>query len=229
VKGLDRIPRVDELSQCYRILQSGASSISPSAYALWSQWSRFDPRLAEQWIGRIVQDWRRLNPWELGLALQDQPWPAAAGALLSQARDLLIPGESRGVFQSWVDCVMSGIGPAHGEQFFIGLRALGGAAMRADAELTLTSYQEWGYLGREVLINKARPGQVTLVAPSIRRRALDELVREASKQGKALRISEYIAKLNGCVGRRQAELDLRAHPALKALGRTRGRRYRVTS
>ena len=157
MKGLVYLPQLKVLEQAYRKIQTAPESISESDLALWSQWTRFDPRLGEQWISTVIERWRSLSPLKLNEALRSQPWPAAAGPLFEQARVFWDWNrEERRLFQSWCRLVMSGICPAQWEQYFIGLRAIAGEAMRRDAYAPLRTYTRWGYLGREVLLNKAR-------------------------------------------------------------------------
>jgi hypothetical protein len=116
---------------------------------------------------------------------------------------------------------MSGFAPAEGEQFFIGLRAFGGEAMRLDAERSLATYLRWGYLGREILVNKAsqRERVRTLLPLDARRRILEGLIRKFTR----LTVGDYLEAVGGGLSRRQAELDLRRCPRLLGRGRTRGR------
>jgi hypothetical protein len=227
MKGLHAIPSETELMLAYARLQGDESvPIAPAELALWSQWSRFDPRLAEQCVESIGRAWKRIPPVELHELLVRQPWPAAFGVWVEHITVFKpVPLADRALFQTWADCVMAGIQPAEYEQFFIGLRALGGPAMRADATLALEPYLRWGYLGREILINKfvMEPQGKTLVPARARRAALDELIRARRR----LTLRDYRDALGGWVSSRQAEYDLAAHPRLLARGRTKARIYWV--
>jgi hypothetical protein len=232
VKGLTSIPTVSDLSEAYRKLQGGleaVSAISIEEWALWSQWSRFDPRLAEQWIAGLVSRWKTIAPTALNEALRALPWPAAAGVLLDQAHAYEFHGDAPGtqrLFQDWSRCVMSGVEPAEGELFFLGLRAFAGDAMRQDAVRALKPFRRWGYFGRELLVNKAasRRGR-TLVPSEVRRQVLEELLRSRPR----ISVRDYMESLDWAVSRRQAELDLQKFRKLRAFGNTRNRFYRLKS
>lgn len=227
MKGLVSIPGTTELARAYGQMQAG-HPVSCGELALWSQWSRFDPRLAEQCVAHVCRHWRGLLPAELRECLLRQPWPPAMGVLLEQAREFgrITPAQDAPVFGAWISCVMVGVEPARGEQFFIGLRALGGEAMRKDAYLALEPYRRWGYLGCEVLLNKAvlaLAGERTLIPARVRRAVLDELIECRPR----ITARDYREALEGWVSARQAELDLCAHPRLRPVGRARARIYRV--
>lgn len=228
MRGLIKIPSEKELLAAYRQLQAPARAAKPpsvSSLALWSQWSRLDPRLAEILTAFLGANWSRIPPIEFHQALRSQPWPAAGCVLLEQIRSLEPPEDP--LFERWYDCVTSGIEPAHHELFFIGLRKFGGRLMRSDAEIPLTPYLRWGYLGREVLRTKSArfQGAVTWVAPETRKRVLDDLI--ARRRGGRITVQDYETALGGWVSRRQAQRDLSAHPRLKPRGRTRGKWYSI--
>lgn len=225
MKGLSSVPSLRDLERAYRKLQSDLESISIAEWALWSQWSRFDPRLAEQWISGLSKQWRDVSPLLLNESLRSHPWPAAAGVLLEQAWVYWDGSqEEKTLFRAWSRCVMSGVEAAPNELFFIGLRAFAGEAARRDAIESLKPYRKWGYYGRELLVNKALARKKrTLASPGVRRRKLEELLKSRSR----ITVGDYIDCLGGAVGRRQAELDLQKTPRLKPIGQTQGRFYRA--
>lgn len=224
--GLEAIPGQRDLLGTYERIQAGIP-LSVPELALWSQWARFDPRLGEQWIGVVLRDWRGISAIDLNRELLSQPWPAAVGVLLEQALAFgPWPAPERRLFRDWSRLVMSGVAAVDGAgQFFIGLRAFGGQAMRRDAENALKPYLRWGYLGKEVLRNKASSAaKSSTTAPrELRDRILGELIRA----GRSFSVSDYLAALGFCVSRRQAELDLRGDPRLEWRGHTRSRVYRA--
>ncbi len=225
MKGLVVIPSIELLATAYGKLQSGFK-IEISELALWSQWARLDPRLAEQWVDHLEKNWREISPLEFRTAALKQPWPASVGLLLEHA---LLLGRDRkkfgaqALFRAWCGLVTEGMTRADDEQFFVGLRAFAGKAMIEDAVASLKLYRKWGYLGREILFNKAalriEAAPRTLLSVSARRQKLDEFLDARQR----LTTREYRELLGGCVGVRQAEVDLASHPRLKPVGRTRGR------
>jgi hypothetical protein len=225
MKGLEKIPSVDDLRAAYDRM-----TVAPTApeVVLWAQWARFDPRLAEQLVLLFAHNWKSWNACTLHEELQNVPWPAAFGVLAEQALAVrLIPSKDRAIFRKWCDLVLTGVLPASGEQFFIGLRKVGGKQMRLDAEFPLQAYRKWGYLGRDLLLNKAS-GQAailnrTLVPATVRKHGLGRLMEER----KRLTVEDYRKALDYRVSRRQAELDLTREKRLTPVGQTRGRFYRV--
>lgn len=156
--GLKRIPQLQDLEEAYGLLQSAArnqSVIAPKKLALLSQWTRFDPRLGEQLVSHLGQSWRKLEPLNLNKELCRQPWPPAMGVILLKVLNYSITKSNRPLFKQWTSLVMQGIKPACNEQFFIGLRSLGGPLMLEDVLRSHKSYRRWGYFGREHLLNKA--------------------------------------------------------------------------
>lgn len=227
--GLTQLPSQEQLGAAYQRLQDPQAQITLEQWALWSQWSRLDPRLAEQWITAISQQWRSIPPAQLNGALQKQPWPAAAGVLLEQGHGFYQASKTeRRLYLRWCRCVMSDVRPACDEQYFMGMRAFAGEAMRQDAALALRPYRRWGYLGREILRNKASQGLLTgrgltWAPPALRRQVLEALLRTRPR----ITIQDYRAALGGAVGRRQAELDVAQYNGLRAVGKTRNRIYVV--
>ena len=54
--GLAKIPSAHQIQAVYTRFQERAGlPVSEPEFALWSQWSRFDPRLAEQWVEAVAR------------------------------------------------------------------------------------------------------------------------------------------------------------------------------
>ena len=66
-------------------------------------------------------------------------------------------GLSKGLksFSQWSGQVMKGIPPAGGELFFIGLYGVGTKMALREVEAAHLTYKNWGYFGRDLMINKA--------------------------------------------------------------------------
>ena len=229
MKGLGKIPSQSDLRQIYEKLQTNPSGITLSELALWSQFARFDPRLAEQWVAHLRGNWIRVPSEEFRILVSQQPWPQAAAVLLEfiALSTTSFADEQRKSFSHWLKSSTSGIGPLMdtGEQYFIGHRSFGGKMMAQDVEYRLEPYRKWGYSGREVLYNKAQPGRLTLNSAETRRRVLEGLLKTRQR----LTVADYRGALGGWVSVRQAELDLSKTPRLQPRGSTRGRFYVVTS
>ena len=224
MKGLLKIPDVKDLSQVYRTFQNQTTAAAPKQLALWSQWSRFDPRLAEQWTAHCAKYWRSLPSAMLNQEFRLQSWPAVAGVLLTQSRDFHLKTRTeKKSFNLWLRSVLEGIQPASPpELFFIGTRSLGGNEAKLDACRSLKTYTDFGYLGRDILKNKSEAFiATTSISCAVRLNVLRQLMRDKNR----FRVADYRAVLDGQVTVRQAEKDLQESPHLQAVGNTRGRFY----
>lgn len=241
MKGLELIPGPDQLARAYARLQapapsaSGGEALDCGELALLAQWARFDPRLAEQLVAHLARHWSALSPQALHDALARQPWPAAMGVLLEQAAlSQGVSAADRKRVREFAELVLEGLVRGEGASFFIGTRAFGGKLARLDAELATRPYLRWGFLGRELLFNKAQAKsaaagrEVTLVSRARRGQVLTQLIEERRQAGRSLTVQDYrerLESLGGAVGRRQAEVDLASDPRLRPRGRTRARVY----
>jgi hypothetical protein len=222
MRGLLSIPNMQDREKAYAFLEHRSAKITPEQWALWSQWTRFDPRLAELWAKAISLVWRSLDPFRFREALLTQPWPACAGVLFSQVHIHLLDPAVRPLFRAWSQLVLSGVPKAENQFYFIGTCAFAGKRIQKDAESSFKSFLRWGFLGQATFVNKAsnQPSK-SEIKPSQRRAKLDFLISQQSR----LTVQDYIAALPEGVSIRQAQLDLASHPRLKAVGNTRGRFY----
>ena len=226
--GLESVPTLSDLGEAYLLLQNPRALIDVSQWGLWSQWSRFDPRLAEQWVAHCALSWRSIPSGELNLNLSRLPWPHAGALLLAHVKQFHLASKAeKRSFSLWAHSVTDGIKPSPApELFFIGTRAFAGKQVWLDASRSLSIYKKWGYLGREILKNKAASQlgkKMTLVSAHVRRSVLKELIQRQTR----IRVSEYRVALDGHVSLRQAERDLSGNPALRPRGDTKGRFYVV--
>jgi hypothetical protein len=230
--GLKKIPTDQDLAKAYAALRGALGAGELAAY---SQWTRFDPRLAEIWVKAVLERWKSVHPIELHESLKREPWPGAAGVLLEfVARAVRAePAEAR-LFKLWKEMVLQGFGRAPWEQYFIGQRRIAGKAMIEDARFSLSEYRKWGYLGREILFNKqafppelqgtrrGRSGGGThSLALEVREGILKELLRERPR----ITTRDYIQALGNSISPRQAERDLLGARWLMPVGNTKGRSF----
>jgi hypothetical protein len=228
VRGLTTIPSIDDLSKAYDCLQNRSNEIHVQVeeLALWSQWARFDPRLAEIWVKYISTHWREIPPAALNQKLSELPWPAAAGMLIDQVSFFLRFPKNKlnfAGFKLWRQAATLGFQPASFELYFIGTRAFAGVEAFKDALQPLRFYENHGYFGRDLLQNKAHPNGQTLISVEVRMSVLAALCKNRPR----ISIRDYRDALSGGVSRRQAEKDLENHPILVPIGRTKGRYFRV--
>ncbi len=229
MKGLEKIPATKNLADAYDTLLGDkvgtGSGIPELKIALWTQWSRFDPRLAEILVEFISRRWEAIPPLPLRKALLDSPWPSAFGVIFENTLSAgLIPPGQRRVFRHWGAVVLSGVAPASNEQFFFGIRKVGGSEMMKDVVESSKSYLKWGYFGRELLLNKAAPSESRTELPATAR---ERFLRELISGRNRITVNDYREALDHRVSRRQAELDLARSKDLIPVGNTRGRFYRV--
>lgn len=226
-------PSREERAHAYAWLQGLAPIPEPRATSLAQAclWARFDPRLAELVVRFVVLRWREVEPLALGHAIRSSSCPSAAGPLLAFAK----LGADRWL-RAWMTLVLEGVSVAGGgELYFVGARPPGHRAALLDAERPLRPYADWGYLGREDLGARLRPlgrAQSTpaRISRQIRRQTIDSLIAECRRTGhRSLLARDYLAALGQAVSARQAERDLKLHPALRATGRTRARRYAIVA
>lgn len=226
MKGLSRIPNQKQLSKAYKNLQFSPDSVCIRDLALWSQWVRLDPRLGEVLIEHISKFWKKYNPVELNQKLKQQVWSAAFGILLEQVPfyySLYLKNRKwdQKLFSQWSKCVMTGISPAKGELFFIGIYKAGGKLIKEEFFYSIKPYRQWGYFAKDLLINKAQSTQKTLISTPQRKAILDELIKSYKK----ITVQDYLEKMNFQIHRRQAQRDLQNHKKLKSQGRTKGKFY----
>jgi hypothetical protein len=221
MKGLEAIPSHTHLLAAYnQLLQQ--KRIDEESLALWSQWSRIDPRLAEILVHHLSQNWKNISPVSLQIHIHKQPWPSALAALLEQCSELL-QRDQRKHFETWKNCATFGTQKAPFELFFFGTRGFAGSQAFSDANYSLKTFLKWGYFCRDRLSNKAQARPKTCLTPRARRELLTELLRRKGR----ITVNDYIEALGGSVSRRQAELDLKNYPRIRADGKTRNRTYRL--
>ncbi|MDZ4678443.1 MAG: hypothetical protein SGI74_13155 [Oligoflexia bacterium] len=219
MKGLSKIPTIKELQKSYDKIQSD-EDLSLEDLSLFTQWSRFDPRLTEQLIQYFNKHWKKIHPVLFNEEICKQPWPTVVGVLLEFVSHLTLK-PSRKLFKNWMNCVLSGVEVSSMSQFYIGIWSLGGAQMYRSSENSLKPFLKWGFLSDDVPFNKSLKKPTTLSSLNVRMKILNKLIQE----NQIITVESYMLKLNGTVSRRQAERDLAQHKDLRAKGFTRNRVY----
>lgn len=211
MKGLRHIPSLSDLAKAYKDLLH--EKPSASKIALYSQWSRIDPRLAEILATFIAKNWKRLDGLEIRTHVLQQPWPSALAVLLEFSKKTALDPR---LFQHWCRTITQDLAKASGEQFFIGLRKFAGDLMFEDAVFTSEEYRRWGYLGREQLVRNAEPPKLSIVTRQV-------ILKSLSKESARITTSKYWDAIGRCISKRQAERELRASKLVVAHGNTRAR------
>lgn len=226
MKGPETIPNQSDLLGAYNEIQISLlhdKTMMEARVAQLSAWTRLDPRLAEILVFIVSKRWTNLNPCSLNQNLKMSIWSSAFG-VISEMAIILIPKKDRGTFRAWQALAMNGVAPANNELFFLGLFPTGSSRAIYEVTLSLKSYQKWGYLGADLMINKAASrSDLTTIAASQRRIALAELILKKER----ISVEDYMEKLKFHVSRRQAERDLKGHSSLVGKGNTRRKIYRA--
>ncbi|MBI4404620.1 MAG: hypothetical protein HY537_10685 [Deltaproteobacteria bacterium] len=227
MKGLKIIPSHGDLKLGYeKLLHKHPSAPSETELARYSQWSRFDPRLAEICVIYLSNTWEKLNPISLRKALLMEPWPSAQAVLFEFVSQVIatLKKEQLRLFRCWSRTVTLGFAKAFTEQFFIGLRQLGATTMTDDARFSLAEYCKWGYLSREILIPKGRRAQSGR-SFSLTHETRQEILKSLLEKSTRITTEDYWKALEHCISRRQAERDLTSNQLLKPKGHTKARYF----
>jgi len=219
--GLERLPDIKDLELAYNTIlgiEKTYSKLDLRELSLYAQWTRFDSRLGEICATFLSRHWKEINPIELHDIFELQPWPSVLGVLLE-----FCPDESP-LFCHWKKAATCGFSKANWEQYFIGKRRIAGSAMFEDVCFSLEQYRRWGYLAREILINKAYASgsnSQRLYSREVRFRILSHLLENKNR----ITTQDYWEAIGRCVSKRQAERDLSSYGSLKSIGNTKGKYF----
>ncbi len=220
MKGLEKIPSEEDLLKAYSLLQFSKQEIPLHEISLWSQWCRFDARLAEILIQYFEKNWLEISPLDFNAELIKTPWPAVMGVLLDQMKFFIKFSKTElSLFKNWSKCVMTGIQNANHELFFIGTYGFASERMREDVVKSNKSFLNRGYFGTDLFFNKAKSNKKTLIPAKTRHYIINAFLKKHQR----LTVAEYRGFFDGWVSMRQAQYDLSNHPRLKPRGNTRGR------
>ncbi|MCB0386504.1 MAG: hypothetical protein KDD43_14015 [Bdellovibrionales bacterium] len=220
MKGLIRYPQTEDLAKAIHVLQTGRE-IETTNLALFSQWSRLDPRVGEVLVQFVFHHWREIEPLSLNQELHKQPWPAAMGVILEFV-DLQLKSPDRSCFRHWAALVMNGVTKQSGwPQFFHGFRSLGGKLMLDDARFSLSPYRKWGFVSQELLVKTDKKLRRNPWSKEVRL----VLLRDLLQRQKRIRIAEYLQLLHYQISTRQAERDLAELKGVHSTGNTKARIY----
>lgn len=221
MKGIGFIPKQAELIQAYNLLQFNSKEVKVEEVALWSQWSRLDPRLAQILVHYLVQEWQNINPILLNIELKKQAWQSAIAPLLEFAYLSLKQNKlDYKVFQAWMKAVLIGLSAGENEQFFIGQRSFAGKLSKLDVQLSLSPYSKWGYFSRDHLIQLKLRSKNKCTLLNSNQRYL--IIQNHLKKKSRITANDLIELSQNMISQRQAELDLKAFPGLKKIGNTKG-------
>lgn len=222
MKGLHSIPTTRQLQYAYQKLQFENEMVSLKEWALWSQWARLDPRLAEIYVLAMFQTWQQIAPTLLHSELQKQPWPSAMGVLLEHVAmgyGWIDPIKKQ--FHAWKLIVMFQIPKTNHALFFLGIFMPASTSLMQEVLFSTKGFAKWGYFGKTPLWNKQTIGNKTISTKRARLKILEDLTRSKRK----FSVADYRLSLQNAISIRQAQRDLADYSNLKKIGNTQGRLY----
>lgn len=223
------VPSSEQLEVAYHQLM-GKGPVSIEDWIQYSRMCRFDPRLSEAWLRRMLQEWKVIAAnilREENLKLNS---PGTLGVLLEQIEDYLIEKKNRKLYRLWKQNVLYRTPKGFGESFLIGVHPFASKKLQADAEYPLRSFLEWGFSGSDIFVNKAmrseRIRNTTGLGSEARLRKLRCFLSECKKMGKTrFTLDDYLAYHDHHVSKRVAQLDLRKAKNVRPHGQTKARFY----
>lgn len=220
MKGLKALPSINDLLGAYNQLQSADELLPADQLALYSQWSRLDPRMAQIMVEHLILYWRQIRLGELQDELQKQPWPRAILVLLYFA-NLAIPKPDQKRLHHIIEALEKNLPPIPPQLFFISLQGINRTIIDEETRYPTLPYRLSGFIGSQSLLGRSRwPKDKTVLGPKERRVILEQLLGDRDQ----VTVADYISACKNLVSRRQAQRDLSA--LAHATGFTRNRVYR---
>lgn len=247
MRGLRALPQTDDLLEAYREIEKRGDglrsdqALSEKQIAVYSQWSRLDPRLAELFTGYLERWGHEIHIFRFLRELESLPWPRAILVPLrfaeikltfgmKTAEASLGPKASRvATLHALINSIDRTFPEKSNDLFFIPLQRLNRVLTDEMIDLQTEPYARAGFIGSAPLFAKGQtPDGATLMTKGARERLLLRMIggKPASGTREDLTVDRYMTACRGLVSRRQAQRDLDAEPRLKAIGFTRNRRYR---
>lgn len=215
-------PSQQVLLESYNLIQSKKLTIRKFMEIF--EWSRFDPRLAELLVLSLKDNWSSWNPLVINKLLKLTPSSAVLKVLAAHVL-LLLKGEERKVFNSWIDCCFYQVDKKkEWSVFYIGQFGFGSHLLKEEAFESIPLFTKWGYYAKTPIIDfsvDSRKTHKTLIPKSVRLKKLKYLF----KQKKKIRVHDYIVFLENKISRRTAELDIQS--IARKSGNTKGATYRL--
>lgn len=221
MKGLKKIPNQQDLLIAYNELEQG--SLTEKKMLRYFQWVRFDPRLGEIIVKKLLSDWRLLNPFSLYSELQTSTWPSVMGVILDMVEVNIKKVDSK-AFGAWKACVTYKIKKEKFQQFYIGLTAFAGKKVNDQLENSNKIFKRWNFYGTNLLYNKEKKQNFnkSFLNKDQRIKILNQFIQN---QTQPFSVGDYLRVLPLPTSRRVAEKDLKDHPKLKGKGFTKNKVY----
>jgi len=214
-------PTQKDLLGAYNLIQS--KRLTAKKFMEIFEWSRFDPRLAEILVLSLRDHWSDWNPFEINHLLQKSHSPLILKVLGAHVT-LLLKGQDRKVFNSWMECCFYKVeATADWSLFYIGQFNFGSSLLKEEAFESIPLFTNWGYYGKTPMIDfsmDSKVSQKTLVPKPERIKKLKQLL----SRKKQIRVHDYMALLENKISRRMAELDIKEFA--RKSGNTKSSTYR---
>lgn len=218
MKGLASLPQTEDLIKAYNKLQSETVSIRD--LALFSQWGRLDPRLAEILVAYLATHWRSIAMGDLIKELSRQPWPTAILVPLRFAEQVVEKRE-RKVLKHFIAAIESILPKPPPQLFFVPLQKPLSVVANEEVKLRSRPYTDSGYIGSSSLLSRGRaPEGKTLLQKRVRL----EILKDLLASGQEISVQDYRKACKGLISARQAQRDLAT--LARSRGFTRARRFR---
>jgi hypothetical protein len=219
MKGLVELPSITNITKAYNNFYSN-KKISETNIILYSEWSRFDPRLGEILVEYLKKNWSSLNPILLRDINTSSPWPQALAVILEHVIHLEILQPK--LFKFFKALVLEGIEPIKYQAFTIGVFKPGGKEIKSSAINPHPFFEKWGFYEANPFFSKISDVKsTTLLDKDVRKSILKALL----SRRKEVTVNDYLGACRHAIHRRQAERDLNNFFKLKKRGQTRNRIY----
>lgn len=219
--GLHELPGKSKLIKAMNDLQKPAR-LDMKTIALYSQWARLEPRLAESFTLYLVEQWPHLEVGELIHQLKTQPWPRAILVPLRFVLLRLAKPEQK-LLRGIISTVQTSVNGHPWQLFFIPLQNPIRSVIYDEVELATSPYTQTHFLGKQSLLTHSLfPKNQTVLSSERRKAILIGLLQSRSE----FSVNDYIQACEGLLTPRQAQRDLKECKDLTARGFTRNRTYR---
>ena len=226
------VPTEDHLARIYyELAELGAACVgekrtwpyltksAEELFALAAEMSRYDPRLFDILVAFLGRNWRVINPSELRSFYPSMETPQVVAVmaefLLAQQA---VPEEKR----YFLRYLQEGLEPVPLQLYYRDLYRPGGNLMKRAEETPLREYKRWGFLAREAPA-EGEAGRRTMGSRDAEARR--NILLRLLKEGRRIRLADYMAALDNKISRQQALLDIRSIEGIRLTSRGPGARW----
>ena len=188
--------------------------------AIYSQWSRLEPRVAQTLVSYLIVHWPSLALGMMLKELNQQPWPRSILVLLRFVQLVVC---DLGLDQLILAMDRALVDQPH-QLYFIPLQFPYRVTLAHEVEYRTRPYTLSGFIGSQSLLTHTRyPENQTYLSEVQRHRILERLILNKTD----FTVKSYQTACAGLVSLRQAQRDLKIAQGIVTKGFTRSRRYRT--